>query len=316
MQTLIEKARFVVLMWTLFVFPMVAHAGTLHVNCDSKKGLTRIQRAIDILQQGGSEGTNTILVSGSCQENITIQSMDNLTLTTQNGASITDPSNGNLDVIDIVDSRRVSINGFTINGGAVGILCGSYSLCRFRSNTIQNAGTGVFLNSSQASFAGDTLQNNASRGLGVANGGQVSGDSLTVQGNGAGVSLLARGTLILTNSMVQGNQNFGIRAVAGSTIRIIASTLTANHGNGVELDQSAQARFESFTGSNGITNNSGVGVFVADLSWAGFDVNSNVTGNAAGHRCLLQSTVQCHPRRVNQPLGWNYELCREVAGLA
>ena len=86
MQTLLKKASFVVLMWTLSVFPMVAHAGTLHVSCDSKKGLTRIQRAIDILQQDGSAGTNTILVSGSCKENITIQSMDNLTLTAQNGA--------------------------------------------------------------------------------------------------------------------------------------------------------------------------------------------------------------------------------------
>lgn len=282
MQTQIRKAYFGVLMCTVVVLPLVAHAGTLHVNCDSTQGLRRIQKAINILRQAGFEGSNTILVSGSCRENITIQSMDNLTLTAENGASITDPSHGNLDVIDIVDSRRVSVNGFTINGGATGVLCGGYSLCRFSANTIQNAGTGVFLSASQASFAGDTLQNNVSRGLGVANGGQANGDSLTVQGNGAGVTLVAKGTLILTNSMVQGNQNFGIRAVEGSTIRIVASTITANHGNGVELDQSAQARFESFAGTNGITNNGGVGVFVADLSWAGFDVNSNVTGNAAG----------------------------------
>lgn len=88
--------------------------------------------------------------------------------------------------------------------------------------------------------------------------------------------------MILTNSVVQENRNVGIRAIEGSTIRIIASTITANHANGVELDQSAQARFEGFAGANGITNNGGAGVFVADLSWAGFDVNSNVTGNAAG----------------------------------
>jgi hypothetical protein len=282
MQMPIRKTYLAVLIWTLAMLPLVAQAGTMHVNCDNNKGLTRIQKAINILQQGGSEGSNTILVSGSCKENITIQSMDNLTLTAQGGASITDPSNGNLDVINIFDSRRVSINGFTINGGANGVTCRGYSLCRFSSNTIQNAGTGVFLTASQASFAGDTLQNNVSRGLGVANGGQVNGDSLTVQGNGAGITLVARGTLVLMNSMVQGNQNVGIRAVAGSTIRIVASTVTANHGNGVELDQSAQARFEGFAGANGITNNGGVGVFVADLSWAGFDVNSNVTGNAAG----------------------------------
>jgi hypothetical protein len=179
MQTITQKTHFgVVLMWTLALFPLVAHAGTLHVNCDSKKGLTRIQRAINILQQGGSEGSNTIIVSGSCKENITIQSTDNLTLTAENGASITDPSNGSLDVIDIVDSRRVSINGFTINGGAVGVLCGSYSLCRFSANTIQNSpGFGVDVSASQAAFDGDTLQSNASRGLAIVNGGQVGGVS-------------------------------------------------------------------------------------------------------------------------------------------
>jgi hypothetical protein len=159
------------------------------MNCASKRA---IQRAIDILQQGGSEGPNTVLVSGSCKENITIQSMDNLTLTAQNGASITDPSHGNLDVIDIVDSRRVSINGFTINGGAVGVRCGNYSLCRFNSNTIQNADPGVLSNASQASFAGDTLETTGNAaGIDVFCNQQfsagvtlVNGDSLTVQGNG------------------------------------------------------------------------------------------------------------------------------------
>jgi hypothetical protein len=252
MPTLGQKTHFgVLLIWALAFFPLAAHAGTLHVNCDSKKGLTRIQRAIEILQQGGSEGSNTILVSGSCRENITIQSTDNLTLTAQNGASITDSSNGNLDVIDIVDSRRVSINGFTINGGAVGILCGGYSLCRFSANTIQNSpGFGVDVSAAQARFEGDTLQNNASRGLSIINGGQAGGVSLTVQGNGDGVVLVTRGTLILVNSFVQGNQNRGIFAVEGSTIRLEASTVSTNSGDGIQLRQSSQARFESFAGVN------------------------------------------------------------------
>jgi hypothetical protein len=284
MQTLSPKTHFgVLLMWTLALFPLFAHAGTLHVNCDSKKGLTRIQRAIDILQRGESEGTNTILVSGSCKENITIQSMDNLTLTAQNGASITDPSNGNLDVIDIVDSRRVSINGFTIDGGAVGVLCSGYSLCRFSANTIQNSpGFGVDVIASQAHFDGDTLQNNASRGLAIINGGQVGGVSLTIQGNGDGVVLVTKGVLILVNSIVQGNQNRGIFAVEGSTIRLEASTLTANSGDGIQLRQSSQARFESFAGVNNITGNGAAGVSVGDLSFAFFDANSNVAGNLGG----------------------------------
>jgi hypothetical protein len=272
-----------VLVSLTLLLPVAVNAATLRVNCDSKKGLTRIAQAISIVRHNELQGVNTILVSGTCRENITIQSMDNLTLTAQNGASITDASNGSADVVDIVDSRRISINGFTISGGANGVLCSNYSLCRFSSNTIQNSsGTGVWALASQVRFEGDTLQNHEARGLSVVNGSQAGGDSLTVQGNGNGVLILAKGTLILTNAVVQGNQGFGIRAVEGSTIRITASTITANHGNGVELDQATQARFEAFSDTNGITNNGGVGVFLGDLSFAAFDANSNVTNNGGG----------------------------------
>ena len=92
-------------LWSLVILPVVAQAATLHVNCDANKGLTRIQKAIN---QAGSEGPSTIVVSGSCKENVTIQSMDNLTLTAQNGASITDASNGTLDVMDVADKELPS----------------------------------------------------------------------------------------------------------------------------------------------------------------------------------------------------------------
>src|ERR1700741_3898646 len=110
----IKRLSFWLFLWTISVLPPVAQAATLHVNCDANKGLTRIQKAGNILQQTAPEGPNTIVVTGSCKENITIQSMDNLMLTAQNGASITDPSNASLDVIDIADSHRVSISGLTI----------------------------------------------------------------------------------------------------------------------------------------------------------------------------------------------------------
>jgi hypothetical protein len=47
--------------------------------------------------------------------------MDRLTLITNKGASITDDSNGALTVVDIEDSQRVTVQGFTIIGGAQGI---------------------------------------------------------------------------------------------------------------------------------------------------------------------------------------------------
>jgi hypothetical protein len=284
MPVLIQKTHFVVLVWALAMFPLVAQAGTLHVNCDGRRGLTQIQKAINLLPQSESEGPNTVLVSGHCKENITIQSMDNVTLTAQNRASITDASGGTLDVIDIFDSRRISLNGFTINGGANGLVCADASLCRFSRNTVQGSQNyGVIVASSQASLNGDTLRDNAGRGLSIINGGQVEDASgLTVQGSFDGIVLNTRGTLVLSNSTVQGNQNRGILATTSSTVRLLSSTVTANGGDGVRLQQSSQARFDSFAGVNAITGNGGAGVSVGDVSFAFFDANTNVTGNLGG----------------------------------
>ena len=73
-----------------------------------------------------------------------IQNMDRLTLITNNGASITDRSNGNLAVVNIVDSHSVALQGFTINGGNGGVHVHTASVCYLTGNTIQDgAGTGV-----------------------------------------------------------------------------------------------------------------------------------------------------------------------------
>ncbi len=278
-------------LWTVILFPVLTNAETLRVNCDSDNGLSRISKAINLLRKSGSEGPNTILVSGSCKENVVIQSVDNLTFTAQNGASISDRSHGNADVMDILDSRRVSINGFTIDGGANGVVCAGASLCRFSGNTVQGSlNYGVIIVNSEATLTGDTLRNHAFRGLSIINGGQADADSITVQGNGDGIVLNTRGTLVLSNSTVQGNQNRGILATTGSTIRLLASTVTANSGDGVRVQQSSQARFDSFAGPNSITNNGGAGVNLGDLSFAFFDVSGVVTGNAGG------TDVVCNPQ--------------------
>src|SRR5260370_646610 len=123
-----------------------AQAATLWVHCGATKGLSSITAALKVLHSSEeSPGPSTINVSGACNENIVIQSMDRLTLNAVNGASITDASGGNLDVIQILDSRSVSVNNFTINGsagGASGINCLDGSLCRLNANTIQGAADG------------------------------------------------------------------------------------------------------------------------------------------------------------------------------
>jgi len=70
-----------------------------------------------------SGALNTVTVSGSCHGNILIQGFDRLTLITTTRATINDASGGQSPVVDIEDSRRVNLEGFTIRGGARGVNC-------------------------------------------------------------------------------------------------------------------------------------------------------------------------------------------------
>jgi hypothetical protein len=278
-----------VFVWSSLLFPMAANAGTLHVNCDSKKGLTRISQAISILQHDESQGSRTILVSGTCNENVVIQSLDNLTLTAQGGASINDSSGGNADVVDIGDSRRVSIRGFTINGGANGVVCSGASLCRFNGNTVQGSvNYGVVVNSAQATFNGDTLQNHGGRGLSVTDHGTAQAFGISVHGNGDGVVLNSGGYAVIGNSTIQDNQRFGILASNHSTVRCLPCTITNNANDGVRFQKASEGSFDF--GGNTITGNGGAGVTLLDLSFASFDPEDNITGNLSG------TDVVCNPQ--------------------
>src|SRR4030088_2287098 len=96
-----------------------AQAVNLTVNCDRHESL---HKALRLLATTNPQGPNKITVLGDCKGNFVIQSMDRLTLITKTGASITDRSKGNLAVVDVEDSRSVTLQGFTINGGDSGSL--------------------------------------------------------------------------------------------------------------------------------------------------------------------------------------------------
>src|SRR4051812_30892635 len=90
-----------------------ALAATYNVNCDKRE---HIGKALRVLASANPHGPNTINITGVCRGNFVIQSMDRLTLLTKNSASLTDRSGGTLPVVDIEDSQRVAVQGFTIHG--------------------------------------------------------------------------------------------------------------------------------------------------------------------------------------------------------
>lgn len=252
----------------------------IDINCNLQTGNNRSINAV--VAKLDPHRAWTLEVSGTCNENVTIQSFENLTLIAKPGASINDPSGGNLDVIDVDDTHEFVLQGFTISGGANGVGCFDYSLCRFSGNTIQGAaaGDGLLVVRSQASLQGDTLQNNAGRGLAATNGSNVLGIGVTSQSNAAaGVIANVGGHLTLVNLTSRNNGGFGIRVANHSTLRLFDSTLTGNGLSGARLDGSSEAVFNTSTTGSLITGNATSGVDVLDLSFVSFAGADQITGN-------------------------------------
>lgn len=256
-------------------------AANLNVNCDRKE---TIREVVKLLAAANPQGPNTITVAGSCRENILIQGMERLTLITKKGASIADHSNGRFAVVDIEGSRSVTLQGFTINGGATGVSCGTASTCHLTGNTIQGAGTGirVFVDS-HAFLESNVIQDNGGRGCMVTDDSHVFSSNDVFQGNGA------QGAVVLSSFFESSNSSFlnnaaGIEAgVASLSIR--GGTISGNSGDGILLLGAASSIFMGPT----ITANGGVGVHLEDGAFGGF-IAANITGNLSG------LDVECAPQ--------------------
>src|SRR5262245_4079486 len=275
----------------ILITAVSAHATTLRVNCGGRDGLTSINAALKVVQRSGGSGPNTISVSGNCRENVLIQSMDRLTLTAVNGATISDASGGKLTVVDIEDSRDVAIKGFTINAGITanpeepvyGAICGSWSSCRLSANVIQGAvgdggaGLAVF-GQSQATLEDDILQNNGV-GLFLRSGSkvttQLAGHPFISRGNGVGISIGRQGFAFI-NATVENNSDTGVQVLFQSTLQLSGS-ISGNGGAGADVSEGSVVRFGGAT----ISNNGGAGVVVRDLSMVTFN-GASVTGNGGG----------------------------------
>ncbi len=283
-------ARSDVLFLTLICAIMLSanvQGANLKVDCGRKGALSTISRALKLLNP---RGPNTLTVSGSCYENVVIQTFDNLTLIAGPGASINDASGGTADVVFIYDSQRITLQNFTINGGSEGMICVSHSLCRFSGNTIQgSAGPGISISRARAEFSGDIVQNNAEEGMLIREASQAITEDVTIQGNGAaGIRVNDASFLHAVSTTVQNNGGNGMLVSNHSTLRSRDNKISGNGSNGIVLDGGSEARFLD---GNVITGNSGNGVNIGDLSFGNFEVpGNNVTGN------LVQPDVVCSPQ--------------------
>jgi hypothetical protein len=261
-------------------------AANLTVNCETKQA---IHKAVKLLAATNPQGPNTITVSGSCRENILIQSMDRLTLITKKGASITDRSNESRAVVDIEDSRSVTLQGFTIIGGSRGVNCGSASVCYLTGNTIQDGeGTGVGVGRGSSAFLeSNVIQNKRGPGSVVEDSSQMSSDNDVFQGNAA-QGIFVNGAYLVASNASFLNNGVGILSAA-STLRLNGGTISGNIGNGMTMLAESTATFRDGTT---ITGNGGDGVHLEDASFAGFQ-SATVTDNLSGLdvNCAPQFTI-------------------------
>jgi Right handed beta helix region len=283
-----QSGRYLLAAVSMVVFSGYVQAADVKVHCHGKGQFTSINSALKALDPSRS---NEVTVSGRCHENVLVQSFDHLALIASTGATISDASGGTAAVVDIEDSRRVTLQGFTINGGVDGVICASASVCYLTGNTIQGAvgqeAVAVSLAAS-AFLTNNVVQNNTLRGMTLNDGSTVGSVGDVFQGNpDTGIVANSDAHLVAVSSTIQNNGSVGILASDRSSVRLISCTITANARDGVVLQHSSSARFDT---TNTVTGNGASGVSLGDLSFGLFGPDNTITGNHGG------TDVVCNPK--------------------
>lgn len=280
----------------------VATAATVTVDCSGTKAkIKTIAAGLAVLPLNGP---NTLFVSGTCVENVSIRNYQYLTVQGNPSFTIDGGTAPGSVSLAISDSHYVTVNDVTILGGSIGIACGGGSICRLNIVTVQNGGV-LFGPGTSGYLNRSTIQDTPGDGLTVDAGSTVGLYGSIVQGNGdsscgtfcGGVFLQNGATLRISRDLqsnsirtyIQNNPyGYGIRVRTNSTINIDHVTISGNGTDGVQLMDGSVALFD---GSNVITANTSHGLRIGDLSMAVFRLGSNnLTGN------VTSEDIVCDPK--------------------
>jgi parallel beta-helix repeat protein len=224
-----------------------ARSQGLAVNCDS--GGT-IRGALANMKPG-----DTLAVSGTCNESVTITAeFSRITLDGRGTARIQSPvASQNLIAIQ---GREITIRGFTLTGGNIGIAVQRGGTAVIDGNTILNNENDGILVSTQAYAAiiNNTIENN--------------GWGITVESNSAArIGWQIPAVLGLPNTITRNTDN-GILVLHSSSARIIGATITNNGSDGIRVDRASHADISD----NNISGNGGNGISVSHNSGVNLDL--------------------------------------------
>jgi len=264
------------LLWAL---NSMGEAASIKLTCSAKD---TIGNALKKLKPG-----DTLLVSGSCSENVEIPvEAARITLDGQGTATIKGPDSNTATIR--VTGRGITIKGFTITGGLSGIQVSAGGEAVIDGNTIQGAGRfGIQVNrASSAIIVNNTVRNNTTNGI------TIGGSSVALIGVGTGRDEKA------SPNTIENNAEHGITVGRSSSARIVQNTIRNNKGNGVNVTRASQADVSNttITGNGGdgisVTQNSSVSMGI-DIGIPIFDL-ANITASnnsGVGVRCTLNSSV-------------------------
>lgn len=307
----------------LLLVPSVVSAMDVTVSCSGPMpgAFTTIGAALAALDY---TGPNTITVTGTCVENVNIQSRERLTLQAPVGnvATIVNAASPVFWTLNVGRSRQVTLRRLTVKGGSIGIRTDGASSVDIEECTVeQNQTHGIEVGEqSTVRINRTTIRNNGILGLSVYGNSSVwispDGQFIHIHNNGS-TGMSASGSYVSFNgrttiednggnginangSFVQINGGGTIEDNAGSGITITGGRLVVNgqvqenfiRGNGFGVNISGGTA--TFNGQNTIQNNGDTGVQVAGGASATFSALQLSDGSSRVNVIEGHGTIGLH----------------------
>jgi parallel beta-helix repeat protein len=279
-------SRFVILL--ALSFPRSVAAAQIAVDCDTPRASDErdlpgaLQRAINTSRPG-----DTIVVRGTCNENVTIPvGKDLITLDGSGTAAISGPDPTQPTVL--VRGRDITIRGFTISRGRDGIAVVIQGGARVDGNTIHNTGRyGIYISRlSFAAIVNNTIHDNSQAGI------AVGVFATAFIGFETGLETIA------SPNLITGNGAQGIVVAGNAHARIVGNDISDNRANGVNVREASNALISdnivNGNGLNGILVAQGSGVYLGtDTGDTIFTRPNRTTANNLGFgiRCRVGGFV-------------------------
>ena len=269
---------FLILVLPAFV---TAKDKTINVRCDKGES---VQEELDKLK-----GPATIVVTGTCHENIVIKEDD---VTLEGGTY--EAFYPTRDTILVQGARRVAINSVTVRGGKSGVVAFQGGSLTLGNSLIEGATLkGVVADyGSTATVNNCTIRDNTQVGVFVTDNSALFLTNSTITSNGWGVSVQRSSNArigqgiggVLGPNQITNNGGPGVAVLQSAYAEIDGNTITGNSGNGVQIDGA------SANVINNTVANSRKGIVVQNSG--GARIGINWVGNQPGPNTIENNSLE------------------------